>query len=64
MAAEGVNGILTVLLAIKSSDHCCIFICQIWREYHRDKDCISAVIPVCTTLKYYFTFHMFHMNEA
>ena len=19
---------------------------QIWREYHRDKDCISAVIPV------------------
>ena len=20
---------------------------QIWREYHKDKDCISAVIPVC-----------------
>ena len=19
---------------------------QIWREYHRDKDCISAIIPV------------------
>ena len=53
MSAEGVNGILTVSLTKLLCKHCFIFVCQIWREYHRDKDCISAVIPVCTTLKFY-----------
>ena len=27
--------------------HLVFILLQIWREYHKDKDCISAVIPVC-----------------
>jgi len=30
-----------------------LFSLQIWREYHKDKDCVSAVIPVCLIMTYW-----------